>query len=181
MKLLEWAARLSRRSFLASGVATIATVAVGGTNVLADPASPSADQPGLSTDESRTLLLFTRDLFPHDRLDDSFYAIAIAPLQQEAAKDSSTRDVLSEGVARLNRLAIAAGGKPYADLSDETSRAGVIGQMESSPFFRKVYDTTIVSLYNQPEVWPKFGYQGPSSAQGGYLHRGFDDLNWVWS
>ena len=41
------------------------------------------------------------------------------------------------------------------------------------------YSGTMTPLYNQPELWTKFGYEGPSSAQGGYLHRGFNDIDWL--
>jgi hypothetical protein len=100
-------------------------------------------------------------------------------LQEEAAKDASTRRLLSGGVERLNRLAMVSSSKPYADLPDETARAAIIKKIETGAFFNKVYNDTIVGLYNQPEVWPKFGYEGPSSAKGGYLHRGFNDTNWL--
>ena len=37
----------------------------------------------------------------------------------------------------------------------------------------------VVSLYNQTEIWPKFGYEGSSAEHGGYLHRGFNDIDWL--
>ena len=37
----------------------------------------------------------------------------------------------------------------------------------------------VVSLYNQPEVWEKFGYEGESASKGGYIKRGFDDIQWL--
>ena len=37
----------------------------------------------------------------------------------------------------------------------------------------------MVSLYNNEEVWKAFGYQGASYRFGGYLHHGFNDLNWL--
>ena len=37
----------------------------------------------------------------------------------------------------------------------------------------------VVSLYNQKEVWPVFGYEGESYSHGGYIHRGFDDITWL--
>jgi hypothetical protein len=70
-------------------------------------------------------------------------------------------------------------GKTYADVADEDARVAAIKQIEHGPFFAKVYGTTVVSLYNQRALWPMFGYQGPSSALGGYLHRGFNDLDWL--
>jgi len=180
MKILDWANKLTRRGFLAGSAATIAAVAVSGPSILSDPATRPAPAPeALAPEDSRTLLKFTRDLFPHDRLEDSFYATAIAPLEGEAMKDATTRRLLSEGLSQLNELAVAAGGKPFADLADERTRVGVIKQIEGGEFFTKVYSSTITPLYNQPELWPKFGYEGPSSPFGGYLHRGFNDLDWL--
>jgi hypothetical protein len=175
MLLRDWVAKFSRRGFLRGSAATVAAVAVGGTSTLATAAEAS----GLTADESRTLLKFTRDLFPHDLLDDSFYAKAVAPLQDEAAKDAATRKLLSSGIAQLNAATQAAAGKLYAEVSDESVRVAAIKKIEGSAFFAKVYSATMTPLYNQPKLWPKFGYEGPSSAQGGYLHRGFADIDWL--
>lgn len=175
MLLREWVWKFSRRGFLAGGAATIAAVAVSGTHLLAD-----AEQAvGLNAAESRALLKFTRDLFPHDRLDDSFYEKAITPLQNEAARDAATRKLLSSGIAQLNAATTAASGKLYADASDESVRVAAIKTIEGRAFFTKVYSATMTPLYNQPKLWPKFGYQGPSSALGGYINRGFSDIDWL--
>jgi hypothetical protein len=179
MKLLNWTRRFSRRGFLSGSAATIAAVAATGGTVLADAQASGPEPTKLQAEEVRALVKFTRDLFPHDRLDDSFYAKAVAPLEDEAAKDEATRRLLAGGVAQLNRLANAAAAKPYADVADESVRVAAVKQIEGGAFFTKVYSDTIVGLYNQPEVWPKFGYEGPSSAKGGYLHRGFDDIDWL--
>ncbi|MBZ5502014.1 MAG: twin-arginine translocation signal domain-containing protein [Acidobacteriia bacterium] len=180
MRLLEWASKVSRRGFLAGGAATIAAVAVSGTAILTDSqAAAAAGTPGLTPEEVRTLVKFVRDLFPHDRLEDAFYANAVAPLNEEAAKSRSAKQLLADGIAELNRLAGAGGGKGYAAVADEKARVAAIKQIENGAFFKKVYGTTVVSLYNQPALWPKFGYEGPSSLLGGYLHRGFNDLDWL--
>jgi len=57
--------------------------------------------------------------------------------------------------------------------------SALMKQIEGGAFFSKVYGTTVVTLYNQPELWPLFGYEGPSSDKGGYLHRGFNDIDWL--
>ena len=180
MNQSERTQRVSRREFITGGAAAVVTVAVTGTTVLMDPAGAWAvDLPGFTSDEARALLKVARDLFPHDHLADVYYANAIAPLGEEAAKDASAKKVLADGVAELDRLAQAAGSASYAEMADEKTRVGVLKRLEGSPFFAKVYSTTIVTLYNQPDLWPKFGYEGPSSPKGGYLHRGFDDINWL--
>jgi hypothetical protein len=183
-------AKFSRRGFIAGSATTIAAVAVTPTVILADPAratksvgpaeaAKAADSQGLQPAESRTLVVLVRDLFPHDRLDDSFYLRAIAPLNDEATVDPAKRRLLAEGVANLDALAKAADRKPYAGIADENVRVAIIKKIEGTPFFTEVYGASIVALYNQPEVWPKFGYEGPSSAKGGYLHRGFNDIDWL--
>jgi hypothetical protein len=180
MKLLDWAGKLSRRVFLARGAATIAAAAVAGKALLADPpAAGAVESAGLRAEQSRALLKFTRDLFPHDRVPDSAYEKAIAPLVAEAAGDPATKRLIAEGIAQLNASTNASSGRAYADVGDESVRVAAIKQIESGAFFAKVYGDTITPLYNQPDVWAKFGYQGPSSALGGYLHRGFDDLDWL--
>jgi hypothetical protein len=179
MKLLDWATKLSRRVFLARGAATIAVAAVAGKTLLADPSAGAVELAGLSAEQSRTLLKFTRDLFPHDRLPDAAYEKAIAPLVAEAASNPSTKRLLADGMARLDASTNASSGKPYAEVADESVRVAAIKKIESGAFFAKVYGDTITPLYNQPDMWAKFGYQGPSSALGGYLHRGFNDLDWL--
>jgi hypothetical protein len=174
MLLRELVSKFSRRGFLRAGAATVAAAAVGGAPLLTQGA-----ESGLSAEESRTLVIFTRDLFPHDRLDDSFYAKAIAPLQDEASKDAATRTSLSDGVAQLNSVTIASVGKPYAEVREENIRIAAVKKIEGGEFFAKVYNGTMTPLYNQPELWAKFGYEGPSSAAGGYVNRGFSDIDWL--
>ncbi len=46
-------------------------------------------------------------------------------------------------------------------------------------FSRRLRGDLIVSLYNNKEVWPKFGYEGSSAEHGGYINRGFADIDWL--
>jgi len=183
MKLLNWTRRFSRRGFLKGSAATAAVVAAAGGGALAQEFRQP--EPGrLKPEEVRTLVVFTRDLFPHDRLDDSYYERAVKVLEDESAKDGNTRQTLEFGIGWLNEAAKRMESASFAEIKDESRRVAVIERLrfdQSAPsgFWDKVYNTTIVSLYNQPEVWPKFGYEGPSSPKGGYLHRGFDDINWL--
>ncbi|HMH74595.1 MAG TPA: gluconate 2-dehydrogenase subunit 3 family protein, partial [Bradyrhizobium sp.] len=51
--------------------------------------------------------------------------------------------------------------------------------IEQTDFFKKVRSDLVVSLYNQEELWPKFGYEGSSAEHGGYIKRGFNDIDWL--
>ena len=37
----------------------------------------------------------------------------------------------------------------------------------------------MVTLYNDKEVWDILGYEGASYDKGGYINRGFNDLDWL--
>jgi hypothetical protein len=158
-----------------ASAATVAVATVSMPSLLAK----SADASGLSAAEFGTLMKFTRDLFPHDRLDDSYYAKALAPLLDEFSKARATQTLLFSGIAELNAATMASVGASYADVGDESVRVAAIKKVEGGAFFHKVYDSTMTPLYNQPALWARFGYEGPSSAAGGYLNRGFSDIDWL--
>ena len=100
--------KVTRRGFLAGGVVTIAAAAATGTAILMDAKGAwSVELKSLQPEEARTMMIFVRDLFPHDRLPDSFYATAIAPLSDEAGKDPAAKRALLDGITRLNSLARA--------------------------------------------------------------------------
>lgn len=180
MKDAKERGEVSRRRFLAGGAATIVTVAVSGATLLLDPAGAWAiELQGFTPEQARVLLQFVRDLFPHPQIAETYYAQALQPLDEEALRNSSTKRLLAGGIDQLNQLVKGRPGKSYADVRDEDARVAAIKQIEHGPFFAKVYSTTVVSLYNQRALWPIFGYEGPSSPKGGYLHRGFNDLNWL--
>ena len=167
---------MNRRQFLESGgLAAAGVAAVASGAVLAAPDGAWALELGaLSEHEGKTLLAMTRQLYPHDTLSDMYYAGVVGGLDAGAADDAELAGLLKEGVAALDR----ARGVPWIDLS-EGYRIEVLKEMESSAFFQKVRGTTVVALYNNKLVWRHFGYEGASYDYGGYIDRGFDDLNWL--
>ena len=50
---------------------------------------------------------------------------------------------------------------------------------DGQPFFEKMRATAVVSLYNNELAFAHFGYEGEAFSKGGYLNRGFNDLNWL--
>ena len=59
------------------------------------------------------------------------------------------------------------------------SRGAAARRSSKADFFQKVRGDLVVSLYNQKELWPKFGYEGSSAEHGGYIKRGFADIDWL--
>ncbi len=49
----------------------------------------------------------------------------------------------------------------------------------STDFFGFIRRTTVLNLYNNADVWDVLGYEGASFDKGGYINRGFNDLDWL--
>ncbi len=57
--------------------------------------------------------------------------------------------------------------------------ADLLRSIEQGAFFQQIRSGLVTGLYNQKAVWPLFGYEGESFSQGGYIDRGFNDINWI--
>lgn len=171
-------AGMNRRQFLqASSVAMAGTAAAVGTGtLLVDPGGAWAmTLQAMNEHAAVTLLKMTRDLYPHDRLGEVHYARVVEGLDQKAAGDETLAALLKDGVAGLDG---AVGGVTWIELSDGY-RLAALKQIETTPFFQTVRGACVTGIYNSPDVWRVFGYEGPSAPYGGYIERGFDDLAWL--
>ena len=169
----------SRRLFLrrSSEMAFAASVAIGSGGALINATEAwGLEVKGLKPETMKTLILVSRDIYPHDRIPDRNYAIAAKPFDEKAAADPKQKDMFEKGVAQLDALAGPGG---YFGLGWEADRVALLHRIADTPMFEAVRSTLVVSLYNQKEIWPIFGYEGESFSKGGYIHRGFDDLDWL--
>ena len=87
--------------------------------------------------------------------------------------------LLEDGVRRLDQDAQGRHKVSYVQVPWETDRIVLLQGIEHTDFFKKVRSDLVVSLYNQEELWPKFGYEGSSAEHGGYTNRGFNDIDWL--
>lgn len=168
---------LDRRKFLA-GISTAALV-ICGAAVVHPGEAWGLEVQNLKPETMRTLITMARDIYPHDRLPDRTYAIAMKGYDAKAGADAAQKAMIEQGVAALDELARGRHATAYADVDWEAERAALLRQIEGSAFFQTVRGGLVASLYNQKEVWPAFGYEGESASKGGYIRRGFDDIAWL--
>ncbi|HTJ09093.1 MAG TPA: hypothetical protein VL393_05335 [Candidatus Binataceae bacterium] len=168
--------KIKRREFLHKSAIVVAGVSAAATGVTAAglAAEWTARLKTLTAHEGETLLKMARQIFPHDRLDDSYYMKVVEDLDIEASRKPVTGKMLRAGVANLD---LSAKGKFAARPAAE--QVSALEKIQRTPFFEKVRSAEMVALYNNPDVWKVFGYQGASYPFGGYLHHGFNDLNWL--
>ncbi|MBS9478251.1 twin-arginine translocation signal domain-containing protein [Ancylobacter radicis] len=168
----------SRRALL-TGLGAAGALMVSGAAVLNPREAWGLEVTALKPETMRTLIVMARDVYPHDRIPDRFYAIAMKPYETGAATDAALKTLVEEGVITLDTLAKAKHGVAYADVGWEDQRVALLRQIEDGAFFQKVRGGLVVGLYNQEDVWPIFGYEGSSADKGGYIDRGFNDLAWL--
>ncbi len=164
---------MKRRDFLKTGAMAVVGTAVAASGLAA---TTGADQalPKLTTlkpNEAQTLFKLSREIFPHPKVGDAPYWKVVGDLDAAAQKDPATAKMLADGVEQLD-------GRKFAQ-SDQAQRIEAIKAIENTDFFQKVRGVELQSLYSDPEVFKAFGYGGASYPMGGYLHHGFNDLDWL--
>lgn len=181
MRILPKAVTLTRRGFIqGSGLAAVG-IAVMAPKAMAKPANVALIESFsiLGPATAKTLLIMARDIFPHDRLADRYYVDAISPYEQSAAKDKALKALIQDGVRDMDSAAKARFRKPYAEVPLESDRVTLLKAIESTPFFQKIRGDMVTSLYDNKAIWPLLGYEGSSWEKGGYINRGFNDLDWL--
>lgn len=168
-------AGLSRRALLKGGGAGMLLV-VTGSAVISPQHAWGMEPSALKPDTMATLIQMARDVYPHDHVADRFYAIAMKAQDTQAAGDAAHKDLIEKGIADLDA---SAGDGGYRELGWEEERVKLLQAIETTPFFQAVRGGMVVGLYNQKELWPLFGYEGESYSKGGYMTRGFDDIEWL--
>lgn len=166
---------LTRRAFLKGSAVLMGTIAT--TSVLyALAPSPvwAAPLRLLSEEEGTAIMHMGRVLYPHDKLPDAVYALLAKDLDADASADAAVAAQLRAGIQELDRMA---GGKFTEARADQ--KLEIVTAIEGTPFFNTVRAKCVTSLYDNDMAYAVFGYPGASFDKGGYITRGFQDLDWL--
>jgi hypothetical protein len=179
MREVDRRSKYNRRVFLKGAATAVPVVAAATTAGFGIEGAWADDAAALTPSTLKTLVKVARDIYPHDFLGDSYYIAAVKPWDDKAAKDPAIKALIADGVNRLDQDARERHQLAYTEIPWEADRVELLRGIEHSDFFKKVRSDLIVSLYNQKELWPKFGYEGSSAEHGGYIKRGFSDIDWL--
>lgn len=129
-----------------------------------------------SGEETATDLMvrFARLVFPHDRLPDSTYREVIGIVLAALASNPETEALVAGAEQALD----ARRGSSWTDLAEDEQLV-VLGEVQGEAFFAAITGTVRGAFYYHPLVWQYLGYPGPSRGFGGYIRRGFDDIDWL--
>lgn len=172
--------KLSRRNVLKSGGGVLVGMTIlPGSLIIGAGHSWAAQVKSLKPETFATLVQMSRDTYPHDRIGDDIYAKAVMGFDAAAAKSKDDQTFFEQGVDSLNAAAKNQHGVAYAQVKWEVDRASLLRSIEDSAFFQRVRSSLVTGIYNNPDIWPIFGFEGESASQGGYINRGFDDIDWL--
>ena len=175
MREIDKRTQVSRRVLLrgAAGAVPAAALGISARAVFADQVK------NLKPHTMATLTVVARDIYPHDQIGDVYYVKAVQPYDEKAGKDAKLREMLEQGVGRLDTDAQNQYKCTYIEVLSDEGRLALLKSETLAPFFNKVRSDLIVALYNQPDLWRRFGYEGSSFEYGGYINRGFNDIDWL--
>lgn len=166
---------LARREFLKGSGVLFGTLATG--TLLASLAPSNAwalELKTLSAAQGQTLMAMGRVLYPHQTLPDAVYALLAKDLDAKAAADAGAAKLMQQGVAWLDK---SAGGS--FEKASTRQQEDIVRGMEGTAFFGAVRGQCITSLYDNDMAYAVLGYPGSSWEKGGYITRGFQDLQWL--
>ena len=156
---------ISKRSFIFGSMATTVLVALWEIDV-----TKAAVKIGNSPDDKKLLVKMIREVYPHDRFPDGPYERTADDVINKGNTDDK-KVMFSKGIEDLKKA-------KYVNLNFEKATKH-LKKIEKTDFFQHVRGTSTVTLYNDKEVWKLLGYEGYSFDKGGYINRGFNDLDWL--
>ncbi len=171
--------KLTRRQLLTRCLAVTGSFMVGPGFVMSSKQAWAMETSALPPEVMATLIQVARDIYPHDRFGDHLYATAVKGHDDKAGEDAGFKAMILDGVAEIDGLAQKNGEDSYLSTGWEADRTAMLKSVEGNAFFQTIRGGLVVGLYNQPEVWALLGYEGSSYEKGGYINRGFDDVDWL--
>lgn len=134
-----------------------------------DSAAPVSESGPQGDTDLQLLASVAYDLFPFQTLTPALYVQVGERLLQAG------NPAIAEGLTRLREVS---GNVPWKEL-DESARVTVLASLQGTPFFAALRAGTIEVLYRSPEVFALVGYGGSAIEYGGYVNRGFDEIDWL--
>lgn len=127
----------------------------------------------ISNEHEQLLSALIRGIFPHDSFPDGPYERTAKAVIDSVSENQWAALILQQGLLSLAMIA------PDFGSLEEDDQVRILRSISTTEFFDYVRATAVVELYDDEDTWNLLGYEGPSFDEGGYLHRGFNDLDWL--
>ncbi len=149
------------------------TLVIGGLQIACTPeVTARIDAAQLSDDAILTLVRISQHILPHKSLHTTVFRDAMMRLADSVGDDAGRQQLIVDGVAALNA------DSEWLDASDDDQLTALTAASESD-FFRIVQAATLENIYRDERAWQLVGYEGEAIKFGGYIDRGFNDIDWL--
>ena len=149
------------------------TLCVGGLQIACTlEQTKQIDAASLTDEEILSLTRIIQHILPHSRLDTQVYIDAVMVLADRAGNSTSFKRELQDGITGLNAE------NDWLQQAD-ADQIKALKNIDQSSFFRILQTTALEQVYRDERTWELVGYEGEAIKFGGYLHRGFNDIDWL--
>jgi hypothetical protein len=160
----------SRRRFIVGLISLSGTTA--SMSVFQSIGAWAQDSDGHSLDPG--VVRLARLLYPHDALPDNVYAEVLGDALFAMTADDTFGLLLDDVGAALDLHA----GSDFVK-AGQADQIAAMRAVESEPAFTIIQKAVRDGIYRHPACWEVIGYGGPSFQDGGYLHRGVGEIDWL--
>lgn len=165
----------TRRRFLISAIVGSGAIAGGlGISLIRASTAWAQASTGEAKQSAETLGRMARLLYPHASVTDAVYAEVVDEILSISADDPQMSALLDQAATELGE-----GSETEFFELDEKSQLEVMIALQERPFFQTIRFQVLAQLYSHPKVMEAINYPGSSVEHGGYVERGFDDIDWL--
>ncbi len=170
-KPFEIALEKTRRQFLV-GSASLGTILGFTRNAFAGRSADSA--PPFDSHVKASLSTLAQRMFPNQAFNETTFGRVADVIVEDAGNSMPLAELIGNGIKSLD----AAQESDWLQASEQ-SQIIAMESIQEQPFFQYVLNRSIDILYRDQSLLTLLGYEGSSIEKGGYLHRGFNDIDWL--
>ena len=113
-------------------------------------------------------------LFPLQHLAETPYKEIADQLYSQTEQDEDWRALVLEAQQSLD----SSMGENWLE-ADDVAQIAAMRSQEQEVWFVTIKFRAQSLFFERGDVWEVLGYQGPSVHHGGYINRGFNDIDWL--
>jgi len=170
-KPLKYVLEQARRQFL---IGSASLGAILGFTLNGFASSTAFTATALDDRTQANLATLVRRMFPHQHFNEAAFRGVADTIAAEAGTSMPLTELLNDGIASLD-----AAQDPYWLDASEKNQLAAMQTIQEKPFFQYVLNKSIDVLYRDQSLLSTLGYEGSSIEKGGYIQRGFNDIDWL--
>lgn len=164
----------TRRRFLVAAITFSGLASVPSSLSWIGSSAAWADTDGEDDKNPGAMAQLARLLFPHAELPDTVYAEVIDEVLAWTATAPATDGLLAAAEQALDAKA----EQTWFDLPQEKQLA-TLRALQDNLAIAGIREMVRFRLYQHRTLWQHIDYPGSSKELGGYINRGFDDIDWL--